>query len=273
MGTSDRWKPLTAVARAAGLLVILLLTAVRAWAADVSLAWDPVVDPNLSGYMVYYGPAAGNYPNKIDVGNSTTFAVTNLTEGATYHFAVTAYDGARIESGFSNEVSRTIPYSVPVASFTGSATSGVAPLALNFINSSTGSITSYAWTFGDGTTSTVASPAKVYSVPGNYTVSLTVTGPGGSNTQTRTNYITVSAPPAPVAQFTGSPTSGVAPLTVNFTNTLDRQHHQLRLDLRRWHDQHRRESEQGLLGCRHLHGQPHRHRARAAATPRRARIT
>jgi PKD repeat protein len=193
MGTSHRWKPLTAMARAAGLLVILLLTAARAWAADVSLAWDPVVDPNLSGYMVYYGPAAGNYPNKIDVGNSTTATVANLTDGATYYFAVTAYDGARIESGFSNEVSRTILHSVPVASFTASTTSGVAPLALNFINTSTGNITSYAWTFGDGTTSTVASPAKVYSVPGNYTVSLTVTGPGGSNTQTRANFITVAA--------------------------------------------------------------------------------
>ena len=52
----------------------------------------------------------------------------------------------------------------------------------------------------------------------HYTVALTVTGPGGSNTQTRTNYITVTAA-APVAQFTGSPTSGTAPLTVNFTNT------------------------------------------------------
>ena len=84
-----------------------------------------------------------------------------------------------------------------------------APLTVNFTNSSTGSITSYAWTFGDGTTSTVANPSKVYSAPGTYTVSLTVTGPGGSNAQTRTNYITVSAPSAPVAQFTGSPTSGV----------------------------------------------------------------
>jgi len=96
---------------------------------------------------------------------------------------------------------------------------GVAPLALNFLNASTGTITSYAWTFGDGTTSTAANPSKVYSAAGTYTVSLTVTGPGGSNTQTRTNYITVTALPPPVAQFTGTPTSGLGPLTVSFTNT------------------------------------------------------
>ena len=58
----------------------------------------------------------------------------------------------------------------------------------------------------------------MYAAAGTYTVGLTVTGPGGSNTQTRTNYITVNAP-APVAQFTGSPTSGTSPLTVNFSNT------------------------------------------------------
>ncbi len=87
-----------------------------------------------------------------------------------------------------------------------------------FTNTSTGSITSYAWTFGDGGTSTAASPSHIYAAAGVYTVSLTVTGPGGSNTQTRSNYVTVTTA-APVAQFTGSPTFGVAPLTVAFTNT------------------------------------------------------
>jgi PKD repeat protein len=106
----------------------------------------------------------------------------------------------------------------PVANFTGTPTSGSAPLTVNFTNSSTGSITSYAWDFGDTGTSTLVSPSHVYSSAGTYTVSLTVTGPGGSDTLTRTNYVTVSAPAAPVANFTGTPTSGNAPLTVNFTD-------------------------------------------------------
>ncbi len=210
---------LATAARSIGVFLLLLLVAGRALAAGVTLAWDPVASPQLTGYMVYYGPAAGNYPTRIDVGNVTSFPVPNLTEGATYHFAVTAYDAAHTESGFSNDVAATVPYSAPVAQFTGSTTTGVSPLTVAFSNTSTGSITSYAWTFGDGGTSTAASPSHVYSAAGTYTVALTVTGPGGSNTLTRTNYVTVTAPPAPVAQFTGSPTSGVSPLTVAFSNT------------------------------------------------------
>jgi PKD repeat protein len=123
--------------------------------------------------------------------------------------------------GGSNTRTRTDYITVteppPVAEFIGSPTSGAAPLSVNFTNQSTGSITSHAWTFGDGGTSTLASPSHVYAVAGTYTVALTETGPGGSNTRTRTNYITVSPPP-PVAEFIGTPTSGVAPLVVNFTN-------------------------------------------------------
>jgi PKD repeat protein len=184
---------LVTAARSIGVFLLLLLVAARALAAGVTLAWDPVTSPLLAGYMVYYGPAAGNYPTKIDVGNVTTFPVPNLVEGATYHFVATAYDGSHAESGFSNDITATVPYSTPVAQFTASATSGVAPLALNFLNASTGTITSHAWTFGDGGTSTVASPSHVYLAAGVYTVRLTVTGPGGSNTRTRSNYVTVSA--------------------------------------------------------------------------------
>ncbi len=214
----SRLRAVAFVARSAGFFLPLLLTAARALAGDATLAWSPVTSPALSGYMIYYGPAAGNYPSKIDVGNTTGYIVSNLIEGGTYHFTATAYDASHTESGFSNDVAATVPYSAPIAQFTASTTTGPAPLALNFLNASTGSITSYAWTFGDGGTSTAASPSHVYAAAGVYTVSLTVTGPGGSNTQTRSNYVTVTTA-TPVAQFTGSPTSGVAPLTVAFTNT------------------------------------------------------
>ena len=201
----NRSKALAALFHPATLLVLLALFAVRAFAGGVTLAWDPVSDPGLVGYMVYSGPAAGNYTTKVDVGNTTTRAVSNLTEGATYYFAVTAYDASHTESGFSNMVSATIAPGVPVANFTASTTSGVAPLAMNFTSTSTGSITKYAWTFGDGTTSTTQNPSHVYSAAGAYTVALTVTGSGGSNTKTISNYITVksstsgdtSAPSAP----------------------------------------------------------------------------
>ena len=194
-------------------LLSLLTLIVSAPVCAESLLWDVSTDPTAVGYMVYTGQSSGNYTMKIDVGSVNSYVLNGLVEGATYYYAVTAYNSLRMESGFSNEVSFVVPAVPPVASFSASATSGQAPFAMNFINSSTGTITSYAWTFGDGTTSTAQSPSHVYSTTGSYTVSLKVTGPGGSNTQTRNNYIAVTAaadatpPTAPtnvVAAATGS---------------------------------------------------------------------
>ncbi|MEW6053884.1 MAG: PKD domain-containing protein [Nitrospirota bacterium] len=111
----------------------------------------------------------------------------------------------------------TLP--APVANFTASPTSGTAPLTVNFTDTSTGSPTSWAWAFGDGGSSTLQNPSHTYNNPGTYTVSLTATNANGSDTETKIGYITVSSPAAPVANFTGSPTTGTAPLTVNFTDT------------------------------------------------------
>jgi PKD repeat protein len=88
-----------------------------------------------------------------------------------------------------------------------------------FYDLSTGDIISWAWDFGDLGTSDQQDPSHEYKSAGSYTVSLTATGLGGSDTETKTNYITVSEMPSPpVAGFSGSPTSGDAPLTVQFTD-------------------------------------------------------
>jgi PKD repeat protein len=108
----------------------------------------------------------------------------------------------------------------PTASFTADTTSGTAPLAVQFTDTSTGSPTSWSWNFGDGGTSTQRNPSHTYTAAGTYSVSLTATNAGGSNTSTRTNYITVSTgTPPPTANFTADKTSGPAPLTVQFTDT------------------------------------------------------
>jgi len=204
------------LARIVGSLTAAMILSTHAM-ASVTLTWDAV--SNAGGYFIYYGASAGSYTSRIDVGNVTTYTVQGLTEGAAYHFATTAYD-AQGESTFSNDALGINPYAVPVASFSASATSGMSPLAMNMINTSTGTILSHAWTFGDGTTSTAPNPAHVYSAPGTYTVGLTVTGPGGSNQMTRSNYITVSTPPGGLlAQFTANVTTGWAPLNVQFTST------------------------------------------------------
>ncbi|WP_281085414.1 PKD domain-containing protein, partial [Methanosarcina acetivorans] len=84
---------------------------------------------------------------------------------------------------------------VPVAAFTASPTSGDAPLAVNFTDTSTGSPTSWFWDFGDGddTNSTVQNPFHVYTSSGIYNVTLTVTNDEGSDTETKTGYITVTS--------------------------------------------------------------------------------
>lgn len=200
--------------------VLLMLVAVRACAGTVTLEWDQVNSPSLAGYMLYYGTAAGNYTSKVDVGNTNIRSIGSLADGGTYHFAVTAYDASHNESGFSNDVTATASSGVPVANFTASATSGVAPLALNFTSTSTGSVTTYAWTFGDGMTSTTQNPSHVYSAAGSYTVGLTVTGSGGSNTKTMSNYITVTAAPPGDTTPPSVPGSLVATMSGNTTVNL-----------------------------------------------------
>jgi len=80
----------------------------------------------------------------------------------------------------------------PVANFTVNIAAGNAPTTVNFSDLSSGEITSYLWNFGDGTTSTATSPSHIYSAVGTYTVSLTVTGPGGAGVETKTSFISVS---------------------------------------------------------------------------------
>ena len=111
----------------------------------------------------------------------------------------------------------------PVAAFSATPLSGNAPLAVQFTDQSTGTVTSYAWDFtNDGTVeSTSQSPMYTYSAAGTYTVKLTVTNAGGSDSEVKTNYITVQVPlpPAPVANFNSNISSGTTPLSVEFTDT------------------------------------------------------
>jgi tripartite motif-containing protein 71 len=107
----------------------------------------------------------------------------------------------------------------PITNFTSNATSGYAPLSVQFIDKSTGSPTKWNWDFGDGAISTSKNPTHKYSVAGIYTVILTATNAAGNNTVKKSSYITVkSLPKKPVANFSASPTTGKAPLTVKFTD-------------------------------------------------------
>jgi PKD repeat protein len=81
---------------------------------------------------------------------------------------------------------------------TSSGTNGFSPLKVIFTNSASGNITNWVWNFGNGTsiTNTTGGPVtNTYAAAGNYTVTLTVYGPGGSSTVTLGNYIVISATP------------------------------------------------------------------------------
>jgi PKD repeat protein len=110
--------------------------------------------------------------------------------------------------------------SAPVADFTSDVTSGTAPLTVQFNDASTGVILDYAWDFNnDGTVdSTLQNPEFTYEAAGTYTVSLTVSNPDESSTETRTDYIVAVMPDSPVADFSVDVTSGSVPLTVQFTD-------------------------------------------------------
>ena len=82
----------------------------------------------------------------------------------------------------------------PVASFTANQTSGTAPLTVQFTDQSMGSITTWSWNFGDGGSTSQQNPSQTYTSAGDFTVSLTVTGPGGPDTETKTDYIHVTEP-------------------------------------------------------------------------------
>jgi len=114
----------------------------------------------------------------------------------------------------------TVAEPPPVADFVAAPTSGEEPLTVAFSDLSTGEPTSWAWSFGDGATAASQSPTHEYGDAGSYTVSLTASNSGGQDTETKIGYIVVSEPPPPppVADFSASPVSGEAPLSVGFTD-------------------------------------------------------
>lgn len=93
--------------------------------------------------------------------------------------------------------------------------SGTVPLRVRFDNDSGGNFDHCEWDFGDDHHSNDCDrPRHTYDEAGKYTVRLTVSGPGGSDTKEREDFITVR----PVAQFDATPRTRPKPLTVSFIN-------------------------------------------------------
>ena len=166
-------------------------------------------------------PTNGSAPLKVTFSDASTGTITNwlwnFGDGHTYTNAVsgstshtytnagsytvslmTAGPGGTSTSTSNNYVVVTAAVIAPVAAFTGSPTTGFAPLKVILADASTGTITNWLWNFGNGhtVTDTVSgSVTNIYTTTGNFTVSLTTTGPGGANTVTKANFVVIS--PAP----------------------------------------------------------------------------
>ncbi|UCD16186.1 MAG: PKD domain-containing protein, partial [Candidatus Zixiibacteriota bacterium] len=119
-------------------------------------------------------------------------------------------------------------YGGPTADFTSDVTEGCAPLKVSFIDLSKDA-DSWSWEFGDGASSIDQNPSHTYANPGVYTVTLTVSNKCGDDTEEKIEYITVYG--GPTAAFIGSPRTGAAPLTVDFT---DRSKSEVGLDTWFW---------------------------------------
>lgn len=79
----------------------------------------------------------------------------------------------------------------PIAAFTASPTTVVISESVQFTDQSSNDPSIWSWNFGDGETSSTQNPSHAYSAKGVYTVSLTVMNDYGSDTETKTDYISV----------------------------------------------------------------------------------
>jgi len=162
-----------------------------------------------TGSPVSFSSAGSNDPDGTIVGYSWDFgdgatstqANPSHTYGAagTYTVTLTVTDDQGATGSNSTSASITDPpnNNPPVADFSGSPTSGNAPLTVSFTDLSTNNPTSWSWDFGDGGTSTAQNPSYTYNNAGTYSVTLTVSNANGSDTLTRNGYITVNTPPPP----------------------------------------------------------------------------
>jgi uncharacterized repeat protein (TIGR01451 family) len=154
-----------------------------------------------------------------DYGDGITSTVETLTHthlytsAGYYNVSLTAVNeyasDTKIRNGYIGI------WDTPVANFVGIPREEAGPFDVYFTSLSQNA-TWYLWDFGDGQTSLAPNPIHTYWVPGVYTVTLTASNPAASDTLTRSSYITVHQ--VPIANFSGTPVVGLAPLSVTFTN-------------------------------------------------------
>jgi PKD repeat protein len=158
-----------------------------------------------------------------DFGDSETSTDQNPTheyaDTGSYDVRLVISDGVDVDTMLKEDyITVTEGGGSLAAEFSGTPTSGAAPLSVAFTDESTGAPTSWDWDFGDFRTSTAQNPTHVYDTEGQYTVRLIISDGVETDTMIKTDYIDVGGSSGPTAAFSATPTSGAAPLTVNFSD-------------------------------------------------------
>lgn len=144
---------------------------------------------------------SGNYVSAswtFDGGSQATSTATNPTvtysTHGTYDATLTIVNTNGCSSSTTEQITvyEAVP---PVADFSASETQITAGNSVTFTDLSENIPTSWSWTFEGGTpaTSTEQNPTVTYSEPGEYTVTLVASNAFGSDTETKTAYISVAA--------------------------------------------------------------------------------
>ncbi|KPA16706.1 secreted protein containing PKD domain protein, partial [Candidatus Magnetomorum sp. HK-1] len=174
---------------------------------------------DIDGDTLSYLWTAPDIPNLVITNANTvnpTFKAPYVDEsGQTINVTLTVKDSSG-ESDQSTAAIKIDNMALPEVSFSANPYTGMVPLNVAFFDQSTGMPERWTWDFGDGTTSTKQKPEHVYTSSGVYTVKLTVEGPGGESSNTRTDYINVSYQALNV-DFSVDPSEGTVPHTVTFT--------------------------------------------------------
>jgi len=180
------------------------------------------------GLNTNYGSVSSHYA--LTTTHSVT--LTGLSNNTTYDYRVKSVDAYNNTGTSSNNTFTTsnAPSPPVINSFTADTTTGTAPLPVNFsalASDSDGYITKYEWDFdGDGIydsdTGNFSSATYTYLSAGTFNSRVRVTDDSGLTTTSNILYISVSSPannPPVVSSLTADPSTGVRPLTANFTAT------------------------------------------------------
>jgi PKD repeat protein len=193
--------------------------AVAALMSTYSQPWNP---PML-GQDYYNDLLTGGYDYAANPGNGTSTdhgkeilgsIIANgmilwISESATSSDVLTMKNWTLFGDCALRVFGEAVPPDPPVANFTSDTQIVGAGGSVHFTDLSTNNPTSWSWTFAGGTpsTSTSQNPTVTYNTQGTYDVSLTVANSAGSDSETKIDYITVTAPQPPVANFSASSTS------------------------------------------------------------------